>query len=51
MEVRRTMIGIVYLDNDSVKPAHRRHGRRLPFGSTLVNFRARALTLPCLLSA
>ena len=38
MEVGRTMIGVVHLDNDSVEPAYRRHGVRLPFEQMLVNF-------------
>jgi hypothetical protein len=32
MEVGRTVISVVHLDSDSVEPAYRRHGRRLPFG-------------------
>ena len=46
VEMRRTMIGVVHLDDDSVEPAYRRHARRLPFELVRVNFPARAYALP-----
>ena len=50
MEMGRPMIGVVHLDHDSVEPAYRRHGRRLPFGLMLVNFHTRARGPPLLLT-
>ena len=38
VKMRRAMIGEIHLDNDSIKPANRRHHLMLSFSLLIVNF-------------